>query len=329
MSGPLVLTLSPHDKGPVSIGKIMWGVNLALVPALLVQALFFGWAALATLGVSMVCALATEAAIQKFLFKKPLKLADGSAAVTGLLMALNVPATLPLWMSAVGAVFAIAVGKMAFGGIGRNPFNPALVGRAFLLASFPVEMTSWPEPNPGLWGWFTDALTAATPLGQLKEGGADQVAWFWAKYLQGAPLQAWYPELLAAALLAGGLAMLKLRIIKWHIPVFYLGGLGVFTGLFWLADPQAFADPGFHLLTGGVFLGAWFMATDYSTSPMNTRGQILYALGAGVLTGVIRLFGSYPDGVAYSILLMNALTPLINKYIRPKPFGRRPNHAAA
>lgn len=321
----MIISPSPHFKGPVTLEKVMWTVNLALVPALGVYVWAFGFPALGTLAAALVGALGAEFLIQKFLLKGEPTLTDGSAVITALLVVLNVPASLPVWMTLLGSFFAIAIVKMPFGGLGRNPFNPALAGRAFLLASFPVAMTTWPTPGVNAWTWGADAVSYATPLSALKEGGAGAVSEFWARYASLNPT-ALYPELMAGAILLGGLALLATRVIRWHIPVLYMASLALVSALFWMADPTTYGDPLFQLLTGGTLLGAWFMATDYSSSPMSLKGQVIYALAAGVLCALIRALGSYPDGVAYSILIMNAFTPLMNKYLKPTPFGRRPGY---
>lgn len=324
---PMIISPSPHFKGPVTVEKVMIAVILALLPAAGVYLWAFGWNGLLTLAGAVGAAVSVEFLIQRYMLKGPFTVNDGSAVITGLLVALNVPANLPLWMTLLGSAFAIAIVKMPFGGLGRNPFNPALAGRAFLLASFPVAMTTWPVAGAQNWGWGADILTGATPLSALKEGGAGAVVDFWARYQTLSPA-ALYPELLGAAVLLGGIFLLALRVIRWQIPVLYMASLAGVSALFWWADPTAYGDPLFHLLTGGTLLGAWFMATDYSSSPMSLRGQVIFALGGGVLCALIRALGSYPDGVAYSILIMNAFTPLINKYLKPTPFGKRPGYVA-
>ncbi len=321
----LTISPSPHFKGSWTVERAMWTVNIALVPAVLVYIFFFGWSALATVAVALIGAVVAEFLIQKFLLKASLTVFDGSAVITGLLIALNVPATLPWWMTFLGSLFAIAIVKMPFGGLGRNIFNPALAARAFLLASFPVAMTQWPTPGGNVWTLGSDVVTYATPLSALKEGGVQTVAQFWNRYGM-SDISSFYPEIMGGAILLGGLALLFTKVIRWHIPVLYMGSLALVSTLFWIFNPTGSPDPLFSLLSGGVLLGAWFMATDYSSSPMSLKGQIVYALSAGILCGLIRALGSYPDGVAYSILILNALTPLINKYLKPGVYGRRTNY---
>ena len=251
---------------------------------------------------------------------------DGSALLTGLLLAFCLPANIPFWIVMIGALAAVGIGKMTFGGLGNNIFNPALVGRVFLFISFPVAMTAWPEP--GQWMQYTDALTGATPLGLMKEGLATQTV---GEIMSGVPIilnlfmgkmMGSSGEVSALALLIGMLYMMYRKIISWHIPVSILGTVFIFTGILWLANPDRFADPLFHLLTGGLMLGAIYMATDYVTSPMTGKGMLIYGVGIGVVTVLIRIFGAYPEGVQFAILIFNGFTPLINKYVKPKRFGK-------
>jgi electron transport complex protein RnfD len=247
--------------------------------------------------------------------------------VTGLLLAFNVPANLPVWIIIIGSLVAIGIGKMSFGGLGNNPFNPALVGRVFLLISFPVQMTSWPVPN-GFNTGYTDAVTGATPLGMMKEGidKGDTVSDIMSQIPS--HMEMFYGhmggsmgEIAALALLIGFAYLLIRKVITWHIPVSIIATITVFTGILWLINPEANADPVFHLLTGGILLGAIYMATDYVTSPMSVKGMWVYGIGIGVITVLIRVFGAYPEGVSFAILIMNAFVPLINAYIKPKRFG--------
>lgn len=334
MNEPLVVSLSPHQKGDLSAAKIMWGVVIALGPAFLFSIYYYGIHAIRVVVLSVIFCVATEYIVQKFFLKTGVTIRDGSAAITGILLAFNVPAGIPWWQLLVGSIAAIGVAKMAFGGIGKNPFNPALVGRAFMLASFPVDMTTWSVPLKNVWNLGADAVTGATPLGILKEGVragktveqlADQLPGYFDMFI--GHLGGCIGEISALAILFGGIFMLWRKIITWHIPVFYLLSLAGFSGMAWLIDPNKYADPLFHLLVGGAMLGAWFMATDMVTSPMSVKGQIIFAVFGGILCGAIRLFGSYPEGCSYSILIMNAFVPLIDKFAKPKRFGAEVNNA--
>jgi electron transport complex protein RnfD len=307
----------------------MYGVVIAMVPAMLVSFYFFGLGAAKVMLVSILACLFFEWVIQKYLIKGPLTINDGSALVTGVLLAFNVPSNLPVWITIVGALVAIGIAKMSFGGLGKNPFNPALVARVFLLMSFPVEMTSWPVPKPIIGGeLLTDAITGPTSLGIVKEGLRagktvqellPQIPGYASELIgsQGGSLG----EVSAIALLIGALYMFYKKIITWHIPVSYLLSVVVFSGIFWLINPEAYLDPLFHLVTGGMILGIFYMATDMVSSPINSRGMIIFGVGCGILTMVIRLWGSYPEGVSFAILIMNAFTPLINRGIKPRRFG--------
>jgi electron transport complex protein RnfD len=323
-SNRLVVSLSPHQKGDLEVEKIMWGVVIALAPAFLGSVYFFGFQAIRVVVLSLVFCIGSEYLIQKFMLKQKVTAFDGSAAITGLLLAFNVPGGVPWWQLLAGSVVAIGVAKMAFGGLGKNPFNPALVGRAFMLASFPVEMTTWPVPLQKIWTLGADAVTSATPLGILAEKGPADLPSYLDLFL--GKTGGCIGEISALAILIGGIFMLYKKIITWHIPVFYLLSLAGFTGLLWLIDSSKYADPLFHLLAGGAMLGAWFMATDMVTSPMSVKGQIIFAVAGGILCGAIRVFGSYPEGCSYSILIMNAFVPLIDKYVKPKRFGKEVNY---
>jgi electron transport complex protein RnfD len=327
------MSLSPHEKGDLEVEKIMWAVVFALAPAFLASVYYYGLNALRVVIYAMIFCIGTEYLIQKFIFKGKVTAFDGSAAVTGLLLAFNVPSTIPWWQLLAGSVVAIGVAKMAFGGIGKNPFNPALVGRAFMLASFPVQMTLWPQPLQKIWSFSADAVTTATPLGILKEGvkagkTVNELSGNFPGYLDMfiGNIGGCIGEVSVLAILIGGLFLVYKKIISWHIPIFYLLTLAGFCGVFWLIDPSKYANPLFHILTGGAMLGAWFMATDMVTSPMSIKGQIVFAIGGGILCGAIRLFGSYPEGCSYSILIMNAFVPLIDKYIKPRRFGKEINY---
>jgi len=316
----LLITFPPHIRDPQSTPRIMLGVVVALLPALAGAVYYFGIHAVRVTFFSVLFCVGLEALIQKYLMKTRVTITDGSALVTGLLLAFNLPATIPLWQLLVGAVVAIGITKHSFGGLGRNPFNPALVGRAFMLASFPVQMTTWPIPMQNLWQAGADAVTGATPLGKLAEQGVDQVPEYLQFFLGN--VGGCLGETSVLAILIGGFYLLSKKIITWHIPVMYLASFTLFTGIFHLVNPSSYADPLFHLLTGGVMLAAWFMATDLVTSPVSRRGQVIFALSAGFLCGLIRLFGAYPEGASYSILIMNAFVPLIDKLIPVRKFGK-------
>ncbi len=325
-----IVSPSPHAHAPESVPKLMYGVLISLIPAFLVSVWFFGLGMLIVTTVSILSCILFEYLIQKYVMKVRTTHFDGSAFLTGLLLAFCLPANIPFWMVMIGALAAIGIGKMTFGGLGSNIFNPALVGRVFLFISFPVAMTSYPEP--GQWLKYTDAATGATPLGIMKEGLADNTA---AEMMQEVPgymdlllgrMMGSAGEVAALALMLGLVYMLLKKIITWHIPLSVLGSVALFTGILWLVDPGSFADPLFHLLTGGLMLGAIYMATDYVTSPMTKKGMIIYGVLIGILTVVIRVFGAYPEGVQFAILIMNAFVPLLNKYFKPKRFGKEVQH---
>ncbi len=328
----LTVSGSPHVQTDESVSKIMYGVVFSLLPAMLVSFYFFGLAAILVTLTAVVSCMAVEFIIQKYLIKGPLTVFDGSAVITGILLAFNVPSSLPLWMVVVGSVVAIGMGKMTFGGLGKNPFNPALVGRVFLMISFPVEMTTWPKPTAFSTA-LTDVISGPTPLAVMKEGlgKGEAVAEImteipgYADLLLG-NMGGSIGEISAIALLLGGIYMLIRRIITWHIPLAYLGSVAVFAGVFWLIDPAYHPDPLFHLITGGLMLGALYMATDMVTSPMTPSGMLVFGVGCGILTMVIRMFGAYPEGVSFAILIMNAFVPLINKSFKPKRFGEEVKH---
>jgi len=318
---------SPHIQGDESTKKIMYGVVIAMAPAMLVSIYYFGLDAVRVLLLATVSCLVFEWIIQKYLIKQPSTIADGSALVTGILLAFNVPTNLPGWMVVIGALVAIGMAKMSFGGLGKNIFNPALVARVFLLISFPVQMTSWPKPKAITEG-LADVTTGPTPLGIVKEGldagksmtelQSDLPAFI--DYLTG-QMGGSMGEVSAIALILGGLYMIWKKIITWEIPVSVLLTVFVFSGILWLIDPQYNADPMFHLVTGGLLLGAIYMATDMVTSPMTKGGQLVFGFGVGLLTILIRIWGAYPEGVSFAILLMNAVVPLINKGFKPRRFG--------
>ncbi len=324
---------SPHIQGDESTKKIMYGVVIAMAPAMLVSIYYFGLDAVRVLLLATVSCLVFEWIIQKYLIKEPSTIADGSALVTGILLAFNVPTNLPGWMVVIGALVAIGMAKMSFGGLGKNIFNPALVARVFLLISFPVQMTSWPKPKAITEG-LADVITGPTPLGIVKEGldagksmtelQSDLPPFI--DYLTG-QMGGSMGEVSAIALILGGLYMIWKKIITWEIPVSVLLTVFVFSGILWLIDPQYNADPMFHLVTGGLLLGAIYMATDMVTSPMTKGGQLVFGFGVGLLTILIRIWGAYPEGVSFAILLMNAVVPLINKGFKPRRFGIKPNVA--
>jgi len=306
----------------------MFGVAIALIPAFLTSVFYFGYGAIIVTAVSVASCLLFEYLIQKFILKKTISITDGSALVTGLLLAFNVPSNLPVFIIIIGSFIAIAVAKMTFGGLGNNPFNPALVGRVFMLISFPVQMTSWPVPG-GLKTGYTDAVTGATPLAIIKEGIKNGEPLSQLVSQIPTPSQMFLGdmggslgEVAAVALIIGFIYMLVKKIITWHIPVSVVGSIAVFTAILWLINPEQYASPMFHILAGGVLLGAIFMATDYVTSPMSVRAQIIYGCGIGILTVIIRVWGAYPEGVSFAILIMNAFVPLMNTYIKPRRFGK-------
>ncbi|PLY01175.1 MAG: electron transporter RnfD [Desulfuromonas sp.] len=319
------LSSSPHLHSGSSTERIMLDVLIALAPASLVAVVLFGWPALLVLVLAVGGCLATEAVCQ-LAMKRPLTLRDNSAAITGVLLALNLPPSLPWWMVLLGAVIAILIGKQIYGGLGYNPFNPALVARVVLLISFPVQMTRWTAPEP--FKFMVDGVSAATPLGEMKSSVMlsgklpEALQAGYSDYLFGA-MSGCIGEVSAVALLIGAAYLFWRKVISWHIPVTFLGTAVLMSGVFWLVDGSRYPSPVFHLLTGGMLLGAFFMATDMVTSPITPRGMIVFGVGCGVLTILIRLFGGYPEGVSFAILLMNAATPLIDRFTRPKVFGYR------
>jgi electron transport complex protein RnfD len=306
----------------------MWSVVIALLPALAVSVFYFGLPVLILTLVSIATCLLTEYLIQRFMLKGNVSITDGSAVITGLLLAFNVPANLPIWILMIGAFVAIAIAKMPFGGLGKNPFNPALVGRVFLLISFPVQMTTWPKPTP-IWNLGADVITGPTPLGILKEGVKNGQAVgdlmtempSYVDLLFG-QMGGSFGEVSAIALLIGAIFLLIRKVITWEIPVSFLLTAFLFSGIFYLVDPTTYANPCFHLVTGGLMLGACFMATDMVTSPTSRWGMIVFGVGCGLLTIIIRLFGAYPEGVSFAILIMNAFVPLINKGFKPRTYAK-------
>lgn len=324
----LIVSLSPHAHGTDSVERNMYGVIIALLPALLVSFLYFGIGSVVVCASSVAACMFFEWAITKYIMKKEPTLTDGSAILTGLLLGFNLPSNLPVWIIIIGALVAIGIGKMTFGGLGCNPFNPALVGRCFLLVSFPAQMTSWPVA--GQLTSYVDAQTGATPLSIMKEAIKSGDPTVLDRLPDSVSLLLGNPginhgagtigEICALALIIGLIYMLWKKIITWHIPVSILATVFVFCGLLHVANP-IYAHPVAELLTGGLMLGAIFMATDYVTSPMTHKGQIIYGIAIGALTVIIRNWGSYPEGMSFAILIMNAFTPLINAYVKPKRFG--------
>ncbi len=329
MDSQLYLSSSPHISAGEDTGQVMRAVIYALLPACAVSIYFFALPALVVLVLCTLGCVATEALCQK-VQGRPIAIADGSAALTGILLALNMPPSSPWWLALLGSAVAIVVGKQVYGGLGYNPFNPALVARVVLLISFPVQMTTWTSPAP--LGSGLDAMTTATPLGDWKTAVMltghlpESTQAGLGNYLVG-NMAGSLGEVSALALLLGAVYLFWKRVITWHTPLTYLGTVVVLSGAFWIADPSRYPSPLFHLVTGGLILGAFYMATDMVSSPVTTRGMLVFGIGCGVLTVLIRLFGGYPEGVSFAILLMNAATPLIDRYTRPKKFGFVPEKA--
>jgi len=321
----LTVSMSPHVHSGDSISKNMYGVLIALIPALLCSFVYFGLGAILVTLVSVASCVFFEWAINKYMLKRnDTSVLDGSAILTGVLLAFNLPSNLPLWMVLVGALFAIGVVKMTFGGLGCNLFNPALAGRAFLLISFPVEMTTWPKPLQGFMA--VDGETAATPLAVMKEaiknGDTSKLDNLGSSFMDMFTGQTGgsMGEVCEIAILIGLVFLLAKKIITWHIPISILVTVFIFAGALHLANPS-FPSPFIDLVSGGLMLGAVFMATDYVTSPMSPKGQLVYGIAIGFLTVVIRTWGAYPEGMSFAILIMNAFVPLINNYFKPKRFG--------
>lgn len=306
----LTVSMSPHITSGESVSKTMYVVIAALLPAIIASFVFFGIKAINTILISATTAVVLEAIAQKMM-RRPITVSDGSAVITGILLAFNLPPTAPFWIPIVGSSVAILIAKMPFGGLGQNIFNPALVGRTFLLAAYPVYMTNW---IPARLTEGIDIATYATPLAIIKEKTGQILPGFFDMFIgnHGGCIG----ETSALLLILGGLYMLLRKVITWHIPVTYI--CTVFLMTFFLKQ-----DPLFNILAGGLMLGAIFMAADMVTSPITSKGMIIFGIGCGIMTVVIRLFGNYPEGVSYSILFMNACTPLIDKYTKPKKFGKR------
>jgi electron transport complex protein RnfD len=313
MNNKLNISASPHLHARESTAQIMWLVTAALLPAGIAGVYIFGPAALMTMLIGVVSAVAAEWIIQA-MTKKKVTFLDGSAVLTGLLLAYNLPAHCPFWIPIAGSVVAIAIGKQIFGGLGQNIFNPALVGRVFLMASWPQYMTTFTKPL------VYDAVTQATPLALLKENKLFEHISYLDLFLgnRGGCIG----EVCIAALLIGGIFLLWRKIITWHIPVSYIITTGLFCWAFGAKTPFA-GDWIFHILTGGLFLGAFFMATDYVSSPLTAKGHLIFGIGCGLLTAIIRLWGGYPEGVSYAILIMNAAAPLIDRYTKVRIYGTK------
>lgn len=321
MANKFFVSPSPHVHSDYSTVRLMGDVVIALLPALMVSVRVFGWSVLLVTAVSVASCVLLEFLVQKYLVKGPVTVNNLSAVVTGLLLAMNLPANIPLWIVVVGAVVAIGVAKMPFGGLGKNIFNPALAARVFLLIAYPVQMTSFPLPT--LAG-VADAYSGATALGAAKAHLVDFASFDALSMFTGA-MGGSFGEISALALLLGFVYLLMRRVITWHIPVAVLGTMALFAAIYGATQSVelAWQMPTFHLLAGGALLGAIFMATDYVTSPMTTKGMVIYGIGIGAITMCIRLWGAYPEGMSFAILIMNSVVPLINKYVKPKRFGAR------
>jgi electron transport complex protein RnfD len=317
MAESLVVSIGPHIKDAVSTKKVMWAVICALIPAGAAGVFIFGLNALYVTVISVLAAVATEAAMLAIRKKDIGAIWDGSAIITGILLAYNLPPQVPLWMPVAGSFFAIAIGKQAFGGLGHNIFNPALVGRAFLMISWPVYMTTWRNPR-----WAVDAVTGATPLACYKNAEIvlAKCPSNWDIFMgnRGGCIG----EVCVAALLIGAAYLIIRRFITWHIPASYIAAVALFSWVFNGRSGLFSGDALFFVLSGGLMLGAFFMATDYVTSPLGSRGKLVFGIGCGVLTFLIRKFSGYPEGVSYAILMMNAAAPIIDRYTFPKWFGK-------
>lgn len=325
----LLVSSAPHIHGKENTRNLMRDVIIALIPAVLVSIYYFGFAAIKLVLVGVISCMLVEFLIQKFLLKGKCTICDCSAALTGVLLALNLPPNSPWWLMVIGAIVAIGVAKMTFGGLGQNLFNPALVGRVFLLVSFPVLMTDWTAPA-SFFGATIDAASGATPLALVKEAVAagTPISEIFANNPSLSYSQLLFArvgsagEVSAIALLLGFVYLLVRRVIKPHITLSIWVTVFVFSGILWLCNPDQFTDPIFNLLTGGMLLGSIFMATDYVTSPMSNKGMVIFGVGIGIITILIREFGAYPEGISFAILIMNATVPLINMYVKPKRFAK-------
>ncbi len=320
MANKFFVAASPHIHSPQSTQSLMRDVLIALVPAFSLSLLIYGLDVLRVTAIAVVSCVLVEYLIQRFLIKGDCTVKNLSAVLTGVLLAFNLPSDIPWWIVVIGSVVAIGVAKMTFGGLGRNPFNPALVGRVFLLIAYPVQMTSFPKP---ITPEFVDAFAGATPLAALKTQAVELGDVNFLNMLSGV-MPGSLGEISAISLLVGGIYMIWRKVITWHIPVAVLGSMAVFAFIMALTQGGGallYELPAFHLLAGGAMLGAIFMATDYVTSPMTAKGMLIYGVGIGVITMIIRQWGAYPEGMSFAILLMNSVTPLINKYVKPKRFG--------
>jgi len=312
---PLILSSSPHFHTPNTVPVIMWNVVAALAPTTMMAVYYFHWSGVGLILSSVIAALATEMIINR-IKGEAFTIGDGSAAITGLLLALTLPPTFSMGGAALGSIFAIAIGKHVFGGLGYNIFNPALLGRAFLQASFPVPMTTWIFPLTAKYA-DVDGSTGATPLGLFKfEGVTSELPGLLTGNIGGS-----LGETSAIAILIGGFYLLIRKYADWRIPLSFLLSVFVVSGIFWMISPESYSSPVFQLFSGGLMLGAFFMATDMVSSPVTAKGSWIFGLGCGFVLVIIRLFGGLPEGVMYSILFMNAFTPLINRYTRPDFFG--------
>ena len=323
MGNRILVAPAPHIHGSLSTQRLMLDVIIALIPALAVSVYVFGWNVLLITAVSIGCCVLFEYLIQLLFVRGKQTVTNLSAVVTGLLLAMNMPANIPLWIVAVGALVAIGVAKMPFGGLGKNPFNPAIVARVFLLIAYPVQMTSFAMPSTE---GFADAYSGATPLAAAKAGLLDFTEYDALGMFTG-NMAGSFGEVATLALLLGFAYLLVRRVITWHIPVAVLGTMAVFAAIYGAVSfdtPHLVSNFAlFHLIAGGAVLGAVFMATDYVTSPMTPWGMVIYGIGIGALTMTIRLWGAYPEGMSFAILIMNSVVPLINKYVKPRRFGSK------
>ncbi len=318
----LIVSPSPHLHTKTSTKSLMRDVVIALLPAVVVSVLFYGWSELLVLGVSVASCVLLEYLITKYLLKTSCTIGDWSAVITGVLLALNLPATTPWWVVFIGAVVAIGIAKMTFGGLGQNLFNPALVGRVFLLISFPTYMTDWTKPQGFITNSIVDAYSGATPLGIAKGFGPEATEAMDYLNMLFLNIGGSAGELSAIALLLGFAYLLIRKVIKPYITISIIATVAVFSGIFWAINPAEYTDPLFNILSGGLLLGAIFMATDYVTSPMSAWGGVVFGVGIGLITMLIRYFGAYPEGVSFAILIMNSVVPLINKWCHTKKYGR-------